>query len=79
MPEASAREVPVPPYTATDLRRYRLRQRIALRLIIFAGYWVIRLIGPTLRVCISREDGAQETLDQRPLLQRDLHDTSVRP
>lgn len=68
MPEVSAREVEIPPYTATDLRRYSLRQRIALRLIIFAGYWVIRLIGPTLRVCISREEGAQETLDQRPLV-----------
>jgi lysophospholipid acyltransferase (LPLAT)-like uncharacterized protein len=39
-----------------------------LRLIIGAGYWFIRLIGPTLRVCISREDGAQQTIDQRPLI-----------
>jgi len=37
-------------------------------MIIFAGYWVIRMIGPTLRVCISREDGAQETVGQRPLI-----------
>jgi lysophospholipid acyltransferase (LPLAT)-like uncharacterized protein len=48
--------------------RFTLRQRIILRLIIGAGYWCIRLIGPTLRVCISREDGAQETLGQRPLI-----------
>jgi lysophospholipid acyltransferase (LPLAT)-like uncharacterized protein len=48
--------------------RFTLRQRIALRLIITAGYWVIRLIGPTLRVCISYEEGAQETLEQRPLI-----------
>ncbi len=26
------------------------------------------MIGPTLRVCISYEDGAQQTLDQRPLI-----------
>lgn len=39
-----------------------------LRIIIWAGYWVIRLIGPTLRVCISYEEGAQETLEQRPLI-----------
>ena len=51
-----------------DTRRYTLRQRIVLRLIIWAGYVVIRLIGPTLRVCISREEGAQETLAQRPLI-----------
>jgi lysophospholipid acyltransferase (LPLAT)-like uncharacterized protein len=45
-----------------------LRQRIVLRIIIWVGYWIIRMIGPTLRVCISYEDGAQQTLDQRPLI-----------
>ena len=73
MSEVRAPDVAVTPYSATDLRRYSLRQRIALRLIIFAGYWVIRLIGPTLRVCISREDGAQETLEQRPLVASSWH------
>ena len=49
-------------------RRFSLRQRIALRAIIAAGYWLIRLIGPTLRVCVSCEEGAQQTIDQRPLI-----------
>jgi lysophospholipid acyltransferase (LPLAT)-like uncharacterized protein len=49
-------------------RRFTLRQRIVLRIIIAAGYWLIRLIGSTLRVCISREEGAQQTLDERPLV-----------
>jgi lysophospholipid acyltransferase (LPLAT)-like uncharacterized protein len=49
-------------------RRFTLRQRIILRLIIGAGYWFIRLVGPTLRVCISREEGAQQTVGQRPLI-----------
>jgi lysophospholipid acyltransferase (LPLAT)-like uncharacterized protein len=49
-------------------RRFSLRQRIALRTLIFAGSWVIRLIGPTLRVSVSREEGAQETIEQRPLI-----------
>src|ERR1700752_773546 len=44
------------------------RHRFTLRLIIAVGYWFIRLIGPTLRVCVSREEGAQETVDQRPLI-----------
>ncbi|HEY6765638.1 MAG TPA: lysophospholipid acyltransferase family protein [Candidatus Sulfotelmatobacter sp.] len=48
--------------------RFTLRQRIVLRLIIAAGYWFIRLVGPTLRICISREEGAQETIAQRPLI-----------
>jgi len=66
--EATTREAPAAAEPASGPRRFTLRQRIVLRLIIFAGYWVIRLIGPTLRVCISREEGAQETLEQRPLI-----------
>ncbi len=68
MTDASTREEPAVAEPASGPRRFTLRQRIVLRLIIFAGYWVIRLIGPTLRVCISREEGAQETLEQRPLI-----------
>jgi lysophospholipid acyltransferase (LPLAT)-like uncharacterized protein len=49
-------------------RRFSFRQRVALRVTIAAGYWLIRLIGPTLRVSVSREEGAQETIDQRPLI-----------
>ncbi len=49
-------------------RRFTLRQRIVLRIIIAAGYWFIRLIGPTLRVCVSREEGAQQSIDERPLI-----------
>ena len=68
MTEVSTRETPASVDSASDPQRFTLRQRIVLRIIIFAGYWVIRLIGPTLRVCISREEGAQETLEQRPLI-----------
>jgi lysophospholipid acyltransferase (LPLAT)-like uncharacterized protein len=65
VPEATAHEFPA---TADGpiSRRFTLRQRITLRIIIAAGYWLIRLIGPTLRVCFSREEGAQPTLDFRP-------------
>jgi lysophospholipid acyltransferase (LPLAT)-like uncharacterized protein len=52
----------------TGAKRFTLRQRIILRIIIWAGYWIIRFIGPTLRVCISFEEDAQETLEQRPLV-----------
>ena len=68
MPEVSTRDATAPAEPATGPRRFTLRQRIILRIIIWAGYWVIRLIGPTLRVCVSCEDGAQETLEQRPLI-----------
>jgi lysophospholipid acyltransferase (LPLAT)-like uncharacterized protein len=64
--EAITHEAPAadaPPH-----RRFTLRQRIILRIIITAGYWFIRLVGPTLRVSVSREEGAQETVGQRPLI-----------
>jgi lysophospholipid acyltransferase (LPLAT)-like uncharacterized protein len=66
--EALTREAPAAGNVAEGRHRFTLGQRITLRLIIFAGYWFIRLVGPTLRVCVSREDGAQETIDQRPLI-----------
>lgn len=59
------------PTTATarsSPRQFTLRQRIVLRIIIAAGYLVIRVLGSTLRVSVSREEGAQQTLDQRPLI-----------
>jgi lysophospholipid acyltransferase (LPLAT)-like uncharacterized protein len=68
VPEVSTPDAAAPAPPATGPRRFTLRQRIVLRIIITLGYWVIRLIGPTLRVCISYEGGAQETLEQRPLI-----------
>ena len=60
-----------------DAGGYTRRQRIVLRMIIWAGYWFIRLIGPTLRVCVSREEGGQETLDQRPLVASFWHNCMI--
>lgn len=67
MTEASTSAPPAAEATPAG-PRFNLRQRIVLRAIIAAGYWFIRIIGPTLRVCISREDGAQESVGQRPLI-----------
>jgi lysophospholipid acyltransferase (LPLAT)-like uncharacterized protein len=66
--EVSTDRTPAASESAPDPRRFTLRQRIILRIIIAAGYAFIRLIGPTLRVCVSREEGAQETVGQRPLI-----------
>jgi lysophospholipid acyltransferase (LPLAT)-like uncharacterized protein len=68
VPSLTTPAAPAPAEPASGPRRFTLRQRIVLRIIIWAGYWFIRLIGPTLRVSISFEDGAQRTLDQRPLI-----------
>ena len=68
MPEASTRESAAPAQTASGPRPFTLRQRIALSIISTIGYWFIRLIGPTLRIGVSFEEGAQESLDQRPYI-----------
>ncbi len=67
MPEATTHEETIAAATPGP-HRFTLRQRIVLRIIITFGYWFIRLIGPTLRVCVSREEGSQETIEQRPLI-----------
>jgi lysophospholipid acyltransferase (LPLAT)-like uncharacterized protein len=66
--EASTGEAPAPAEITASPRRFTLGQRIVLPLIIAAGYSFIRLIGPTLRVCVSYEEGAQPTVSQRPLI-----------
>jgi lysophospholipid acyltransferase (LPLAT)-like uncharacterized protein len=66
--EATTHEAPIAAEPASGPHRFTLRQRIVLRIIIWVGYRFIRLVGPTLRICISREDGAQETVGQRPLI-----------
>jgi hypothetical protein len=66
--EAATREEPTPGKVADDPRRFTLRQRIVLRIIIAAGSAFIRLLGSTLRVSVSYEEGAQRTIDQRPLI-----------
>jgi lysophospholipid acyltransferase (LPLAT)-like uncharacterized protein len=68
VPEASTGEAPAATEVDLGPRRFTLLQRIALPIIIAAGYGFIRLIGPTLRVCVSYEDGAQPTVGQRPLI-----------
>lgn len=68
MSEASTREAATPTEAASGPRQWSLRQRIVLSCIVFAGYWIIRLLGPTLRISVSYEEGAQKTLDQRPLV-----------
>lgn len=65
--EAATRERP-PAAPASQAHRFTLRQRIVLRVIIVAGYGIIHLLCSTLRVCFSREEGAQQTPEQRPLI-----------
>ena len=75
MPEASTRKAPTQP--VSGLRDFTLRQRVALSFITAAGYWFIRLIGPTLRLSVSFEDGAQHALEDRPYIASFWHSCIV--
>jgi len=46
-------------------------------MIVAAGYSFIRLLGPTLRIAVSYEDGAQKTLDERPRVASFWHDCMI--
>jgi len=68
VPEATPRELAASAQPESGPRRWTLRQRIVLSLIVAAGTIVIRLIGWTLRIAVSSEEGGQQTLEQRPLV-----------
>ncbi len=72
VPEVSTREAPSAA-PVTGPRRFTLGQRIILRIIIWTGCWFIRLIGPTLRIAVSREEGAPASPGTRPLVASSWH------
>lgn len=68
MAEASPRELTASAQPESGPRQWSLRQRIILSLIVAVGTVIIRLIGATLRISVSSEEGGQTTLEQRPLV-----------
>lgn len=77
MPEDSTREVSAKSQPESGPRRWSLRQRIVLGMIVAAGYSFIRLLGPTLRIAVSYEEGAQKTLDERPRVASFWHECMI--
>jgi lysophospholipid acyltransferase (LPLAT)-like uncharacterized protein len=77
VPEASAPEAARATQPESGPRKWSLRQRIELSIIIFFGYSIIRLLGPTLRIAVSYEDGAQDRLDARPLIASFWHSCMI--
>jgi hypothetical protein len=66
--EDNLRELTASAQPESGPRQWSLRQRIILSLIVAVGTVVIRLIGATLRLAVSSEEGGQTTLEQRPLV-----------
>ena len=57
--------------------KFTLIERIQLWLITWAGFLVVRLIGPTLRFSVSWEDGAPASLEERPLIYSFWHSCMI--
>lgn len=57
--------------------KFTLIQRILLWLITWAGFLVVRMIGPTLRFSVSWEDGAPSSLEERPLIYSFWHSCMI--
>jgi len=64
----SAATSPVASEASKQRRPYSLWQRFLLWLITWAGFLVIRLIGPTLRVAVSFEEGGPAGVETRPMI-----------
>lgn len=77
MSETTAREAATASEAASGPRKWSFRQRVVLALITWGGYWFIRLLGPTLRVSVSYEEGAQKTLGERPLVASFWHSCMI--
>jgi lysophospholipid acyltransferase (LPLAT)-like uncharacterized protein len=65
---SSATTAPVASEASTRGRPYSLWQRFLLWLITWVGFLAIRVIGPTLRVAVSFEDGGPAGIDARPMI-----------
>jgi lysophospholipid acyltransferase (LPLAT)-like uncharacterized protein len=57
-----------------SLRRFSFGQRLAIPLITWGGFLAVRLIGPTLRLAVSFEEGGPAGMSARPMILAFWHD-----
>lgn len=58
-------------------RKFSVRERFLLWLITWAGYIVIRLLGPTIRFSVSWEGGEPKSLAERPYVYSFWHNCMI--
>ena len=73
----NATATPAPPKADAPWRTFTLKQRIQLWLITWAGYLVIRILGPTIRFSVSWEDGSPKSLAERPYVYSFWHNCMI--
>jgi lysophospholipid acyltransferase (LPLAT)-like uncharacterized protein len=75
--EAATHDANSNPSVELSRRRFTLRQRFELKIISWLGYGLIRLIGSTLRIAVSLEDGAPEGPGARPVVAAFWHNCII--
>ena len=73
----NATATPAPPKADAPWRTFTLKQRIQLWLITWAGYLVIRILGPTIRFSVSWEDGSPKSVAERPYVYSFWHNCMI--
>ena len=73
----STSATPAPAKVDKPWRKFTLRQRILLWLITWAGYAVIRVLGPTIRFAVSWEGESPKSLAERPYVYSFWHNCMI--
>jgi lysophospholipid acyltransferase (LPLAT)-like uncharacterized protein len=73
----SAVETPAPPSLSHARRKFTLRERILLWLITWTATIAIRILGPTIRLSASWEEGSAGTFEARPVIYSFWHNCII--
>jgi lysophospholipid acyltransferase (LPLAT)-like uncharacterized protein len=68
---------PAAPRVDKPWRKFSIRERILLWLIEWTGYFVIRLLGSTVRFSVSWEEGSPKSLAERPYVYSFWHNCMI--
>jgi lysophospholipid acyltransferase (LPLAT)-like uncharacterized protein len=68
---------PAPPSVDKPWRKFTFRERILLWLIEWSGYFVIRVLLPTVRFAVSWEEGSPKSFAERPCVYSFWHNCMI--
>jgi len=68
---------PALPKVDKPWRKFTLRERVLLWLITWAGYFAIRILGPTIRFSVSWEAGSPKSFAERPYVYSFWHNCMI--
>lgn len=68
---------PAPPSVNQSRRKFTLRERVLLWLITWTATIAIRILGPTIRLSASWEEGSAGTIEARPIIYSFWHNCII--